>query len=241
MNNILLAGGWIFIGVTALVMVVIMYKITRKKTLSKKERLYPLILLGAGFLYVIALAFTYAKPGISLSDQIQILIQFGLVTVTCFYAWSAQRQAEANVTMAAATTKQAEIALNGQFNAAAPLVDVEAWNYEFRDADTRINLVWRNIGTGPALNFRCWIEDEEYPQLRQIGKETYRAAIANDQDSYSWTVNVKIKGYRLGVGKGYLRAQYQSVFEIPYETAVIYETPDTRELKYGKATEIVPF
>ena len=149
--------------------------------------------------------------------------------------------AGASVKMAEATTKQAEIALNGQFNAMAPLLEIEVWDYDFRDADTRIKLVWRNIGTGPALNFRCWIEDEEHPQLRQLGKETYRAAIANGQEPYSWTVDVQIKGYRLGVGMGYLRAQYWSVFEIPYETSVRFETPDRHELRYGKAKEIVPF
>ena len=144
-----------------------------------------------------------------------------LVFVTATYVYLTSKAVEAS-------NKQAEIMLNAEYNAAAPVIKLEA------GGTGDISIAWENVGKGPALNFQCWIEDEEHAELRAGKKVKFHTAIAAGESGLD-TIHMEIQGYKLGVG--YVRARYQSVFGKTYESCLIFSTDPAPELKYGEAKE----
>ena len=134
--------------------------------------------------------------------------------------------------------KQARIMSEQQVNSAAPVVMLEA-RYNEEPSGVTISVSWKNIGKGPALNFRCWVEDEDHPGLRVLRKAICRTAIevALSESMSTGFIYTEIPGYRLGIG--YIRAQYESIFNRTYESCLFFPENAAHELKYGEATEIV--
>jgi hypothetical protein len=155
---------------------------------------------------------------------VQAAAMIVLVCVTIYYAVQTRK-------MAKEMKKQAEIALNGQFNAVAPVIELDGEGRKI------IWIGWRNVGTGPALNFRCWIEDEEHPELRNVKKAVCLRAIAASDDAKKQNIDTEIADYRLGIG--YVRAQYESILGKTYESCLFFPGNAAPELKYGEAKEIV--
>ena len=118
-----------------------------------------------------------------------------------------------------------------QKNNVAPVVRLSC--RESRGAnEVELNVGWMNIGKGPALNFRCWIEDPEHPELRAPGRAICRTAIEvalSDVISPA-IIHTGIPDYKLGVG--YIRAQYESVFNITYESCLSFPENAAPELRY---------
>ena len=105
MDITLLIGGYPYIAIAVIFIIYILRRIIKKEGLTARDRALPVVIVGIGFLYVIAVAFHYSRE-IGLSDMLQMLLMFGLVAVTTFYAWSASRQADANVKMAEEMAKK---------------------------------------------------------------------------------------------------------------------------------------
>ena len=85
------------------------------------------------------------------------------------------------------------------------------------------------------LNFRCWIEDPEHPEFRVKDKAICRTAVevALSEGPNLCTIHTRIGGYSLG--RGYIRAQYESVFGLTYESSLLFPENAAPEFKYGKA------
>ena len=152
-----------------------------------------------------------------------------LVAVTAFYVYFTSQ-------ILRATNQQAEIMRNAQYNAAAPVVMLTA-SYNESHVEVEIEVSWKNIGRGPALNFRCWLEDSEHPELRIHERAICRTAVevALTEEMSTGVIRTGISNYRLGVG--YIRAQYESVFNRTYESCLLFPENAAPALEYGAATE----
>ncbi len=155
---------------------------------------------------------------------LEILFLGVLVLVTMWYGAHAKR-------MAKEAKKQAEIMLNAQFNAVAPVIELDAGGTK------TIRIGWQNVGVASALNFRCWIEDEEYPELRNVRKAVHRTVVALSGEGREQDIDTEIEGYTLGIG--YVRAQYESILGKTYESCLLFPANAAPELKYGEAKEII--
>jgi hypothetical protein len=157
----LLIGGYLYIAVVVIFGITILIKVIKKRGFTASDTTRSAIIFGIGFLYIIALAFYYSKE-IGLSDRLQILLMFGLVAVTAFYAWSAFRQADANV-------KMAEEMANTRYDAFRPIIDIvelpmepkEIYKQAFEAKEGKfpeqIRCALRNIGVGPAIGVSSFI------------------------------------------------------------------------------------
>lgn len=160
-------------------------------------------------------------------EAINVFLIGALVLVTAIYA-------RETTVVAKATREQAELLRQQQHNAVAPVIELEAASIGIEE----VNVGFSNIGLGPALNFRCWIEDEQYPRLRTAHKGIFRYALGRG-DTGQRTIATGIGGYKLGVG--YIRAQYEDVFGRTYESCLIFPANALPELKYGIAKDKIVF
>ena len=180
----------------------------------------------------------------------ELAITFTLVWVTALYvletagirksseesAGAAREQAKATIEMVMATKEQ-------QHNIVAPVIELSTGLY----SDEGTVEVWlRNIGVGPALNLRCWIDDPEHPELRKKEKALFQGGLGVGSTypstkigpiTWSPAIRTGLKGYKLIQSQGRLRAQYEDVFGMTYESSFIVSTNALPELKYGVATE----
>jgi len=167
----LLIGGYLYITIAVIFIIYILKRIIKKEGFTAIDKALPIIIFGTGFLYIIALAFHYSEE-IGLSDKLQILLMFGLVAVTTFYAWSASRQADANVKMAKRMEKQ-------KYDVVRPVIDIQR-NIEFRDLERQtleanaallddishgLTCILHNVGVGPAIDTFSFIEHPEKGRL----------------------------------------------------------------------------
>ncbi|MGB5926031.1 MAG: hypothetical protein WBH01_08110 [Dehalococcoidia bacterium] len=167
----LLIGGYLYIAVAVIVIIYILKKIIKKEGFTAIDKALPIIIFGTGFLYIIALAFHYSEE-IGLSNKLQILLMFGLVAVTAFYAWSASRQADANV-------KMAEEMRETRYDGVRPAIDfkrdtakidiarltLEANAASSEDTSHGLSCILCNVGLGPAIDVRSFIEHPERGRL----------------------------------------------------------------------------
>ena len=186
-------------------------------------------------IFIVCLLLVIAGAGVSVGSCVGLEQAFmaaltaALVYVTATYAFFTFR-------IVRISDRQARIMSEAQVNSAAPVVMLEA-SYNEEPSGVAISVSWKNIGKGPALNFRCWVEDGEHPDLRVPRKAICRTAIevALSESMPTGFIYTEIPGYRLGVG--YIRAQYESIFNRTYESCLLYSENAAPELKYGEATE----
>jgi len=188
-----------------------------------------LVIFAVCLLLVIAGVGVSVGLWVGLEQAFMAALTAALVYVTAAYAFFTFR-------IVKISDKQASIMSEAQVNSAAPVVMLEA-SYNEGTSETEIAVSWKNIGKGPALNFRCWVEDKECPDLRVPRKAICRTAVevALSENMCTGLIHTEIPGYRLGVG--YIRAQYESIFNRTYESCLLYFENAAPELKYGEATE----
>lgn len=80
-----------------------------------------------------------------------------------------------------ATEVMARTVVQQRHEAVAPVIELDA------DGITIVNVGFRNIGMGPALNFRCWIEDLQYPSLRNKQYCISHRAVGVDRTGIAYT------------------------------------------------------
>ena len=183
-----------------------------------------------------------------LKDAFVPALTAALVWVTAFYAVAtgqimeaskkqveaSERQVEASKKQVEASERQVAIMLESQFNAAAPVVTLET------DLNTPgvVKIYSLNAGKGPALNFRCWIEDTEHPELRVASKAVFKKVIPVTSIDNTLLHGIAVpQEYRLGVG--YIRAQYESIFGKTYESCLMFPTDKSPQLEWSAAQEVI--
>lgn len=170
---------------------------------------------------------------------IEIMILLALAIVTGIYA--RQTKIIADVTkqqaidiekQATASVKMAEEMREQRYSSARPVIEIEARGTKV------VDISCTNIGVGPALNLRCWIEDEEHTGWRRgKTKVLCRMALGTGINNVAGKqIHTGIDGYTLheGKGSGYVRAQYEDAFGRTYESCFISSTKAAPELKYGE-------
>lgn len=163
-----------------------------------------------------------------------------LVWVTAFYAVATGQIMETSKKQVEASERQAAIMLESQLNAAAPVVTFEA---DLGDP-YHVRIYLFNTGKGPALNFRCWIEDPEHPELRVVSRAILENVIpVTSSSSTHWHSIPVPEGYRWGtgytLGTGYIRAQYESIFGKTYESCLIFPKDKSAQLEWSEAKEVI--
>lgn len=134
---------------------------------------------------------------------------------------------------AISTEVMARTMVQQRHEAVAPVIELDA------SGSTNIEVGFLNVGTGPALNFRCWIEDSQHPHFRSKQHCISRHAVGTSHSDIASTgvIQTGLPNYHLG--QGYLRAQYEDVFGVPYESCLLFSENALPELKYGRAKEII--
>jgi len=161
METVLLIVGYLYIAIAVIFSITILRGIIKKEKFTARDNARFLVIALMGLAYIIILAFQYSQE-IGISDKLQILLMFGLVAVTTFYAWSAFRQADASV-------KMAEEMANTRYDAFRPIIDIvempmeptERLKKAFDAGDGKfpqeLPCVLRNIGVGPAIGVSSFI------------------------------------------------------------------------------------
>jgi len=198
------------------------------------------IILVIGLILVpIGVGVAVARATGEIKDAFVPALTAALVWVTAFYAVATGQIMESSKRQVKASERQAAIMLESQLNAAAPVVTFEA---DLSDP-YMIRIYLLNTGKGPALNFRCWIEDPEHPELRVVSRAILENVIPVISGSYTYTEWHTIpvpERYTLRLGRsGYIRAQYESIFGKTYESCLMFPTDKSPQLEWGAAQEVI--
>lgn len=94
-----------------------------------------------------------------------------------------------------------------------------------------LRLRFRNAGAGPGLNFRCWIDDPDHPELRSRTRAVTRAAVPPGGKRRAAHFLVGLPEYRLG-DDALVRAQYEDLRGVTYETVLAQEPDGSAELEH---------
>ncbi len=180
-------------------------------------------------LFIVGLCFSgvliyYTLPGLlTLSDTIQTITLIFLVIFTVSYAMS--------------TRRIYEIALNAERNAVVPIIDLTA---EVTTQD-QIRISYQNIGRGPALNLRIWLELEydkqfEYLKSEEMKNTNYRAALGVGQDGdLEWDTSEGILPTRTS---GFdIVAEYSDVFRQRFMSKLVLINPYDQEFNFRKVEQ----
>lgn len=183
-----------------------------------------------GILVTIAAAGVSVAILVGLEQAFQAALTAALVYVTATYVYLTSK-------VVSASKQQTEIARNQQINSAAPVISLSSYRDTIPGTKDfgAIGVYYANIGKGPALNFRCWIEDPEHPEFRVKDRAICRTAIevAISEEGYKERIATGIEEFKFGLG--YIRAQYESIFGLTYESSLHFSENAAPELKYGEA------
>ena len=215
MGTVLLICGYLFIAIAVVFLITILKRVIKKEEFTARDKAFPIIIVGIGILYLIAIAFSYSGE-IELSNKIQILLMFGLVAVTIFYALSASRQADASVKMAEEMREQ-------RYDSVRPIIDIERINPQkttelareaYGDYSKGLACALRNIGVGPALDVYPFIQTDKERHLHPFG------ALAKSGETGELPLSLEQRN-----GRNVLVAYYRDVYDRCFESS--------REVKKG--------
>ena len=170
------------------------------------------ILLLLGLALLVALI-CYTDPDwLSPGDSIQTMTLVVLVIVTVSYAKS--------------TRKIFEIALDAERNAVSPIISIVA---EVTSLD-QILISYENIGRGPALNLKIWLESDTKKS------EGFRTAVGVGQSGQrQWD---KSEGTLPTTSSGFdIVAEYTDVFRQGFQSKLVIVNPYDHEFFFGKKKE----
>ena len=223
METELLIGGYLLIAIVVIFGITILIKVIKKKEFTASDTARSAIIFGIGFLYIIALAFYYSEK-IGLSDRLQILLMFGLVAVTISYAWSASKQANANMKMAEEMKEQ-------RYDALRPIIDIwvqldatdlieQGFNALKGKFPENLPCRLRNIGVGPAIELYSFIEGPE-GKSRRRDFDAIPVAIGEEEMGYTREMRLPLEqrdDHRALVV--YYKDVYGNLFESSREVSV---------------------
>jgi len=179
-----------------------------------------------------------------ISEGISAALTAGLVLFaggSLFVTYNALEKAEEQKQIATAaieiSERQADIALNNQYNSVAPVLELELIK---KNANGNVHVRFCNVGNGPAINVKCWIQDEEIEVLKfPTLSRAYYVGVMPTGKINSHIFVTGIEDYELK--KGCIRAQYESIFGKvkTYESTLICPADSFPKLHYGLAKEIV--
>jgi len=196
---------------------------TKKKKGADMRRWITPIFLSIGFIVVIAIVAVSVNHYVGDTQAAEAGITAALVYVTGVYVFL--------------TWRHTEILKSAQWNTVAPVVALEAREEQDTNGTTNFKIWWSNIGAGPALNFRCWVEDSEHKELRTEGRAVTFEVIPRNGDmrEHPYPMKTNLTDYKLGAG--YLRAQYNSILGKTYETTIHYPKDGVPQMKWREVPD----
>ena len=191
-----------------------------------------LLLLGTSLAAVVVLIFfterAYLEPG----DTVQILTLAVLVAVTFWYAISTHRINSSTDEQATAIREQAdtsrralEVALDAEKNAVIPIVKLSIGSTSTGAVGVeQVGATCTNIGRGPALNLRMWLESRPLHAtgIRKSSIKPYRALGVNESWDSRWThrgENEPLPSLEKGF---YIVAEYSDIFGRGFVSKLFY-------------------
>lgn len=170
-----------------------------------------IFLIGIPIIIVVIAYIAGSYPG---KEQVVLAaLTAALVSVTAFYVYLTSQTVKAS-------NKQAEIMLNAEYNTATPVIKLKV------EGRGQIKITWENVGKGPALNLRCWIEDNKHPELQADKMSSTAIAVGeSDMGFVSADIHTGIKDYVLDAGC--VRAKYESIFKNKTYESCLLLSPDT--------------
>ena len=181
------------------------------------------ILTFLGLVFMAALIYYTDPDWLSPSDTIQTMTLVVLAVVTGYYAMS--------------TRKIYEVASNAERNAVFPIVNLTAEETK----EDHIRISYQNIGRGPALNFKIWLELDIYEQFGYLKSEEmknrgFRAAVGVGQsgqrqwDNSEGTLPTTSSGIDIV-------AEYTDVFRQSFQSKLVIANTYDQEFHFGKKKE----
>jgi len=230
METVLLIVGYLYIAIAVIFSITILRGIVKKEKFTARDNARFLIIALMGLAYIIILAFQYSQE-IGISDKLQILLMFGLVAVTTFYAWSAFRQADANVKMAEEMAKKRYSDFQpvlipkiptrlGQIPEEDVLYMICASGLGGMEQQTPkgVTIRWHNAGKGVALSAMFSLTGtplESEPNKARLFTPTpnLRTALKVDEEK-EVTFDLEWKAVNMSAGYSTrLEAEYQDIYE----------------------------
>lgn len=250
------ALGWVLIAAIVLVVaiyVIALIRVGREGPITKYST-YQILSIGLLFILYLALKSRDIEP----ADWAQILLMFGLVAVTIFYAWSASRQAKASEKMAEATKEQADANVkmatemqNQRYDTFRPVLDIHMDRVSLigtepttntDDLPIRIDYQINNIGVGPALDGHLWTPEHNRIDLGTL--TTIRDSDATGDDRRG-RINIekdKLPATIIAYYKDVFSRSFKSEMEICLaieENAVTFGTLKHRKLDREKDSDLI--
>ena len=222
--------------------------VERMKRYADFAILISIAALGIALLYCLT-----SQGHLRLSESIEISILGVLILVTGWYAYSTKCIQRATADQVAATREQAEIsrqateiALNATKNAVMPIVMVAFDGGSETNSETgkvfvkTTGVEYRNIGKGPALNLRVWLEyfdDESGDPVRSHNKYTDVLAV-KEKGRFDWHF-VEENLPRPGKACGYeVFAEYTDVYKQMFRSCSNWLPGMQSEFSFGRAPEV---
>ncbi len=207
--------------VTVILIINTLKKVIKKERFTARDKALPVIVFGAAFLFVISLAYRYSDE-IELAEFVQILLMFGLVTVTSVYAWSASKQSGASV-------KMAKEMKQGRLESVRPILAIETQDFSLRIVENhtiQLNTVRiKNIGVGPALNVVCSLN---YPGHGFDPRE-WPVLAKDEPKEFTFATRFARGGNRLARCEAAIVLEYTDVFHNPYWTKVSFTADEQNQ------------
>ncbi len=191
------------------------------------------------FGFVLAFAIVYQSVYRD-QNQAEAMVAIGTLTLAIVTFLTLQQ----SIKQAEISRKQTDIMRQQQLNGAAPVVAlnlVGGVGGDVRPGTVRtvLSLTYKNVGKGPALNFRCWLEDTDRPELRCCESGFSQTVLPVSLEGESCEGFIIIEAPRYFLGASLVRAQYESVFGVTYESTLSKPSDSSYNLKYGEAIEVV--
>ena len=173
-----------------------------------------------GIVLMVALIYYTDPDWLSPSDTIQTMTLVVLIMVTVSYARSTQ--------------KLYEVAQNAELNAVFPIISMTPEVL----SPSQIRISYENIGRGPALNLRIWLELKGHAQFSYLKSEAkknegFRAAVGVNQSCQrQWD---KTEGPLPTTSSGFdIVAEYTDVFQQKFESRLTIINHYDHEFSFGK-------
>ena len=166
------------------------------------------------------------------STIILAITTFALVIVTGIYGWHTRQLAKSTSTQATESERSRQISYNSMLNTYAPIIKIIA--KELWGGGIEVN--YKNVGPGPALNMICWINHEKFPHLSSDTNKKIETVVGTKEEgTYFGDVNLKLSNFSSGFD---VIAEYKDIYGRDFISRLEIINKQDRSLQYGLKEKI---
>ena len=190
-------------------------------------------LTAAVILAIIAAFVAVILDNSVLVAAVNVMLVTALVTFTYLYVKHTKELVEK-------TEQQKQVMIDSQINAVTPLIELRLTYSELPSLGKRTQVEYRNVGKGPALQLRFWIEFGEGCLYRT--KAFLLQVVPSDFEwRSSGIIKAEIQGEWISTVTPLIRAQYQGIFghQKTYESLLVFPSNTPPILEFGETTDVI--